>query len=190
MTTALLMVEIQNDYFPQGRIPLENSMEAAIKAQKLLQSCRDKKMLVTHVQHISTRPDAAYLLPCTKGADFHVNVQPLKDELIVKKHYPNSFKDTVLQSHLQKNKINHLIICGMMTHLAIDATVRAAYDLGYTCTVVHDACATRTLDFNQTNISAQNVHHAFLAAFHPTYATLISADDFIVKTSFKQAAVA
>jgi len=182
MNTALLLLEIQNDYFPNGRIPLEKSLEASLKAQHMLQAYREKKLPIIHVQHISTHPDATYLLPCTKGAEFYSTVQPLKSETIIKKHYPNSFKDTMLLNHLIKNQINHLVICGMMTQLTVDATTRAGKDLGFTCTVLHDACAAKQLDFNHNVISAQNVHYAFIAALQPAYATIISTEDFLQKS--------
>jgi len=190
MNTALLLLEIQNDYFPNGRMPLEKSLEASARAQTVLQAFRDKKLSVVHVQHISTQPDAAFLLPCTKGAEFYSAVQPSKSEIIVKKHYPNSFKDTNLLTQLIKNQINHLVICGMMTHMTIEATVRAAYDLGFSCTVLHDACATKPLEFNHSIIPEQSVHHAFLAALQPTYANVLSVDEFVQKTSARIAAVA
>jgi nicotinamidase-related amidase len=179
MNTALLLVDIQNDYFPNGRMPLERSLEASQKAQEVLQAYRAKQKPVIHIQHISTRPDATYFLPCTKGIEFHQSVSPLKNETIIKKHYPNSFKDTALLNYIIKNQINHLVICGMMSHLCIDATVRAAYDLGFSCTVVHDACATRNLEFNNTAISAQSVHHAFMAALQPTYANVVSSRELL-----------
>lgn len=181
MNTALLIVEVQNDYFPNGRIPLERSLEATSKIEAALRHYRDAKRPVIHVQHISTHPDATYFLPCTKGAEFYQSVQPHKNETIVKKHYPNSFKDTILLNHLIKNQINHLVICGMMTQTAIDATVRAAYDLGFTCTVLADACAAKQLEFNHNIINEQNVSYAFLAALQPGYATVLSTDDYLQK---------
>lgn len=183
MATALLLIDIQNDYFPNGRMPLERSTEASQKAQETLQAFRAKQKPIIHIQHISTRPDATYFLPCTKGIEFHPNVQPNKNETIIKKHYPNAFKDTGLFNHLSKNNIDHLIICGLPTHLCIDATVRAAYDLGFSCTVLHDACATKNLDFNHTIIPAQSVHHAFLAALQPTYANVLSVREFLQTTN-------
>ncbi len=181
MNTALLLVEIQNDYFPNGRIPLEKSVEASLKAKQILEAYRDKKMTVIHVQHISTHPNANSHLPCTKGAEFHPNVQPMKGEMIIKKHYPNSFKDTSLLNYLIKNQISHLAICGMMTHSAIEATVRAAYDLGFSCTVLHDACATKSLEFNHTIIPEHSVQYAFMAALQPNYARVLSTEDFMQK---------
>jgi len=188
MNTALLLIDIQNDYFPNGRMPLERSTEACQKAQEALQAFRAKQKPIIHVQHISTRPDATYFLPCTKGIEFHPSVQPNKNEAIIKKHYPNSFKDTGLLNHLIKNKIDHLVICGMMTHLCIDATVRAAYDLGFSCTVIHDACASKNLEFNNIPIPAQSVHHAFLAALQPTYANVLSMRELLQTTSNAHAA--
>jgi nicotinamidase-related amidase len=189
MNTALLLLEIQNDYFPNGRIPLEKSLEASAKAQALLQAYREKKHPIVHIQHISTHPNATYLLPCTKGAEFYPAVAPLKGETIIKKHYPNSFKDTGLLSHLTKNHINHLVICGMMTHLTVEATVRAAYDLGFSCTVIHDACAARQLEFNHITIPAQDVHYAFLGAMQPIYANVLSCDELLHKAGAREAAV-
>jgi nicotinamidase-related amidase len=181
MNSALLLLEIQNDYFPNGRIPLEKSLDASAKALSALLAFREKKLPIIHAQHISTQPDATYFLPCTKGAEFYPTVAPNKNETIIKKHYPNSFKDTGLLNHLIKNQINHLVICGMMTQLAIDATVRAAYDLGFSCTVLQDACAARQLEFNQSTISEQHVHFAFLAALQNSYATVLSTDDYLQK---------
>ncbi|HEX4045800.1 MAG TPA: cysteine hydrolase family protein [Gammaproteobacteria bacterium] len=190
MTSALLLLEIQNDYFPNGRVPLEKSLEAASKAQSVLQAYRNNKLPIIHVQHISTHPNASYLLPCTKGAESHSQVLPLKHETIIKKHYPNAFKDTALLNHLIKNQISHLIISGMMTQDTVDATVRAAYDLGFTCTVLHDACAARQLVFNQVVIPTQSVHNAFLAALHPAYATVMSTEDFLQKVGTRSPAAA
>ena len=190
MNTALLLIDIQNDYFPNGRMPLEKSTEACLKAQEVLQAYRDKKAPVIHIQHISTRPDAVHFLPCTKGVEFHPNVQPLKNETIIKKHYPNSFKDTGLLNHLIKNQINHLIIAGMMTHLCIDATVRAAYDLGFTCTTLHDACASKNLEFNGTTIPALSVHQAFLAALQPLYSNVLATREFLQASGVRAAVIA
>lgn len=183
MNTALLLLEIQNDYFPNGRIPLEKSVEASNRAQAILHAYRDKQLPVVHVQHISTQPDATYFLPCTKGAEFHSSVQPIKGETIFKKHYPNSFKDTDLLKYLIKKGINHLVVCGMMTHSSVDATVRAAQDYGFSCTVIHDACATKALDFRQNHSPAQDVQNVIMAALQGNNARVLAADDVLARSS-------
>lgn len=179
--TALLVLEVQNDYFPNGRMPLEKATDACQKTQELVQVFRAKQLHTIYMQHTSTRPDAVHFLPCTKGVDIHPSIQPTKNETVIKKHYPNSFKDTNLLNHLIKHQINHLVVAGMMTHMCVDATIRAAYDLGFTCTVVSDACATKNLEFNNMLIPAQTVHHAFLAALQPLYADVLTVKELLYK---------
>lgn len=188
MKTALLLVEIQNDYFPNGRMPIEKSTYVAAKAKQLLQAYRAREWPVIYVKQISTGPNDTYFLPCTKGAEFHPDFKPVKGETIIKKHYPNSFRDTHLLNVINKLKVRHLTICGMMTHHAIDATVKAAYDHGFLCTVLHDACATKDLHFNETMVPAQNVQNAFLAALEPIYASILSTDAFLQMINTRSAA--
>ena len=179
MKTALLLLEIQNDYFPNGRMPLEKSNEIITNVQAVLQAFRFKKQPVIHVQHISTQPDASFLLPCTKGVEFFLSARPIQGEQLIKKHYPNSFKDTSLLAYLTKNQIQHLVVCGMMTHLTVDATVRAAYDLGFCCTVLRDACTTQALQFKNTLIPDGEVHAAFVAALQSMYANCVDTQTYL-----------
>ena len=176
---ALILVDIQNDYFPGGRLPLVGSEAAALKASKLLNHFRAQKKPVIHIQHIATRPDATFFLPATPGAEIHESVRPQSGELVLQKNYPNSFRDTLLQKELDRLAVKEVLIVGMMTHMCIDSTVRAAFDLGYACTVAHDACATRDLAFNGQEIPAAQVHRCFLAALHGLFAQVKAADDLL-----------
>lgn len=179
MDTALLLIDIQNDYFPGGRMPLEGSLEASERAREILAVFREKDMPVVHIQHVSTRPGATFFLPDTEGVKIHKNVQPLFSEQTVQKHYPNSLRDTSLLEYLKGNQITRLVVGGMMTHMCVDATVRAAFDCGFECTVLHDACATRDLAFENDLVPARHVHGAFLAALGAVYAKVLSTRELI-----------
>ena len=72
--------------------------------------------------------------------------------------------------------VTQLLVCGMMTSMCVDATVRAAFDLGFTCTVAQDACATRDLTFDGETIPARQVHGSFLAAMGAVCASIRSKD--------------
>ena len=183
MSTALLLISYQQDFFSDGRMPLFEVEKAAQRAQELLERYRSKKQSVIHVKHVSTRPDAMHLLPCTRGVEFYPSLRPNKGELIVKKNYPNSFRDTHLANHLKRKGIDHLVIAGLMTHLSVDATVRAACDIGLTCTVVADACATKALEFAGAALPANSVHQAFLAALEPLYARIVTTDDLLAEST-------
>jgi len=177
MDTALIIVDIQNDYFPGGKMELAGPMEASLAAQRALEAFRAKRLPVYHIQHISTRPGATFFLPDTEGVKIHANVAPLAGEAVIQKNFPNAFRATPLLEKLQGEGVKNLVVCGMMTQMCIDATTRAAFDLGFQCTLLHDACAARALSFGGTQVPAEHVHKSFLAALGSVYAKVVSAGE-------------
>jgi nicotinamidase-related amidase len=177
MSRALVIVDIQNDYFPGGRRELVAPQQAAAKAAQLLAGFRGRGEPVFHVQHVWEGDDAEFFAPGTAGVEINRAVRPAQGEPVVQKAFPNSFRDTDLEQRLRAAGVSQLVVAGMMTSMCIDATVRAAADLGFECTVVHDACATLDLEFGGRAIPAASVHGAFLAALGDGYAAVTSADD-------------
>ena len=170
MQTALLLIDIQNDYFPGGAMELVGSHEAGQRAAMLLTAFRSKGLPAIHVQHISTRPGATFFLPDTRGVEIHECVAPQTGETVIRKHFPNSFRETALLDQLRGRRIDTLVIGGMMTHMCVDTTVRAAFDLGFASQLAHDACATRDLAFGGRTVAAADVHAAFVAALNGLFA--------------------
>lgn len=179
-TKALLIIDIQNDYFENGAKTLVKAEEASLKAKEILEFFREKNMPIIHIQHLANREGATFFIPNTFGAEIHKNVQPLDNEKVIIKHFPNSFRDTELQDHLQQQGITELVICGMMTSMCVDATTRAAKDLGYDCTVISDACAAPDLEIQDEKIAAKDVHHAFLAGLAYFYAQVSTTEDYLL----------
>jgi nicotinamidase-related amidase len=179
MATALILIDIQNDYFPGGSMEVEGSLEASWRAREVLAVFRGKNLPVVHIQHVAARPGATFFLPDTEGVKIHPNVEPLPGEVIFQKSYPNSFRGTPLLEHLREQKIDTLVVGGMMTHMCVDATARAAFDYGLAVTLVHDACASRALVFNDVTVPAAEVQAAFLAALSSLYARVISTEEFL-----------
>lgn len=178
--TALIVIDIQNDYFENGALPLVNPIEASLNARKVLEHFRTNNLPIAHIQHLSADPVAMPIfVEGTKGAEIHENVQPLEGEKIFQKYYPNSFRETGLLDFLKENNVTKVVITGMMTHMCVDATTRAAFDYGYECTVVGDACASRNLEINGKTVKADDVHHAFLAALEFFYAEIICTDELL-----------
>ncbi|MEW6657893.1 MAG: cysteine hydrolase family protein [Thermodesulfobacteriota bacterium] len=179
MTFALLLIDLQNDYFPGGKMELEGSLEASLRAREILAFFRDQGLPVVHIQHLAARPEATFFLPGTGGVKTHQHVEPLPGEVVFQKNYPNSFRNTPLLDHLINQQVDKVVVCGMMTHMCVDATVRAAFDYGLEVTVIQDACATRALAFGEQIIPAAQVHGAFLAALNFIYAKVVSAAEFL-----------
>jgi nicotinamidase-related amidase len=164
MKTALLVIDIQKDYFHGGKYPLVNPLEAAQKAYMILQCFRENGADHVHIQHISLEPDATFFISGDRGTDIHDSAAHFDGEPIVYKHEPNAFLNTNLLELLKSWEIERVVITGMMTHMCVDATARAASDLGFQVIVAEDACATRDLKYGDTTIPAELVHKAFLAA--------------------------
>jgi nicotinamidase-related amidase len=177
---ALLVIDIQNDYFEGGKMQLDGSLEASLKAKQIIEIFRNEKRPVLFIKHISLKPDATFFLPDTNGAEIYENIKPIESDKIFIKHYPNSFKETDLLEYLNFNHVSDLTICGMMTHMCIDATTRAAKDFGFYCTLLGDACATKSLEYNGVKIKSSDVHNSFLAALNKTYANVISTEEYLL----------
>lgn len=179
MSRALVIVDIQNDYFPGGAHPLVEPEAAAANAQQLLEAFRAGGEPLIHVQHVWDAPDAAFMRPGTKGIEIHDSVAPASGETVIQKVNPNSFLDTPLEDELRVRGVDHIVVCGMMTSMCVDATARAAADLGFDVTVVSDACATLDLEFAGETIPAQHVHGAFLAALGGGYGAVLTTDELL-----------
>jgi nicotinamidase-related amidase len=181
MSRALLLIDIQNDYFPGGAMELVGSFEAAERARALLEAFRGAGLPVIHMQHVSVRPGATFFLPDTPGVEIHERVAPAPGETVFRKHFPNSFRETGLLEHLRAARLSALTIAGMMTHMCVDSTTRAAADLGFECTLAGDACATRALTLDGTAVPADSVHRAFLAALNGLFARVMPAERIVAE---------
>jgi nicotinamidase-related amidase len=177
MPRALLIIDIQQDYFPGGAFPLVEPEAAAEAAHTLLDAFRSRGEPVIHVRHVSPEPDAGFMRPGTEGVEIHPLVAPSGDERVIEKGAPNSFLDTGLKETLDAEGIDELVVVGMMSSMCVDATVRAAADLGLAVTVAHDGCAAPDLRFGNTHVPGESVHAAFMAALDGTYATVVDSEE-------------
>lgn len=177
MTRALIIVDIQNDYFPGGALPLSGSVAAGEKASEVLSHFREAEQPIVHIQHVQLEPDASIFAKGTVGVEIHPLVQPRDGETHFVKHTPNSFVGTPLLQHLRDLNVNDLVVVGMMTHMCIDSTVRAAFDHGFSIDLVGQACATYEQTYNGFTLPAEMIHATFLAALDGTFATVRTVAD-------------
>jgi nicotinamidase-related amidase len=176
---TLLIIDIQRDYFPGGAYPLVEPEAAAEAARRVLDEFREAGDPVIHMKHLWDAPDAEFMRPGTEGIEIHPAVEPADGELVLEKTSPNSFVETALEKELRERDTDGLVVAGMMSSMCVDATVRAAADLGFSPTVVHDACAAPDLAFNGIEVPGAAVHAAFMAALADGYAEVTSASDLL-----------
>lgn len=165
--TALLIIDIQDFYFPGGKTELVEPEKAAENAKTILFAFRQKGKSVVHVRHIFE-----------PGGNFNKRVEPIEGEQIFSKKAVNSFVGTELKAYLDSLGVTELVICGMQTHMCVEAAVRAAVDFGYNVTLIDDACATRNLKWNDIEIPAQMVHAATLSTLK-SYCKIVSTSNFL-----------
>lgn len=165
--TALVLIDIQDFYFPGGASELVDSEVASKHAAKILAKFRTKNMLVVHVRH-----------NFEQGGDIHKSVKPIEGEKVISKDEVNAFNGTELKVYLDENNIEQIVLVGMQTHMCLEGTTRAAYDLGYSCIVVGDACATKDLAFEDRVIKASEVHYSTLKTLQ-SYASVVSTEEFL-----------
>ncbi|GLQ25249.1 cysteine hydrolase family protein [Sulfitobacter pacificus] len=170
---ALILVDIQNDYFTGGLWPVDEMAQVAEAARAVLETARAAGDLVIHVRHEAASSKAPFFRPGTAGAEIHPSVAPLPGEAIVLKHRPNSFHETDLHARLTEAGIAQLTIVGAMTQMCIDATTRAARDFGFDVTLVAAACGARAQSFGDVNLTAAQVQAAFLGPLEMSYATVL-----------------
>jgi nicotinamidase-related amidase len=176
---AIIVVDLQNEYLPTGKLALVGIEQAVANAARVVADARAKGDLVVNVRHEFASPDAPFFVPGSDGVQIIPTVAPKEGEAVILKNYPNSFLKTGLKELLDKNGIEETVIIGAMSHMCIDATTRAASDFGYKAAVVHDACATRDLEFRGQTVPAAQVHAALMSALSFAYARIVTTDEYL-----------
>jgi nicotinamidase-related amidase len=166
--TALLIIDVQQFYFPGGLMPLEKPEAAARNCKRLLEKFRGDNGLIVHVGHNSNKEFA-----------FHPDVEPLEGEKVFYKDEVNAFNGTGLLAYLREAGVGRLVVCGMQTHMCVEAAVRAAHDFGFECVLVGDACATRDLKFGGETVAANDVHNSTLSTVDRTYGTVVDTQTYL-----------
>lgn len=163
--TALLIIDVQDFYFRGGKLQLENPEIAGMNAGLLLDQFRKCDLPVYHIRH-NFEP----------GGNIHHYVKPNNCERVISKDQVNAFIDTDLLEILYSDSIEQLVICGMQTHMCVEAAVRAAHDFGFECLLVSDACATRAIQYKEHIISAKNVHFSTIQTLQDSYTKVITTE--------------
>lgn len=177
--SGLIVVDLQNEYLPTGKLPLSGIEAAAANAARVIAHARDNGIPVFHIRHEFANNEAPVFIPGTDGVKIQPTVAPQAGEAVIVKNHINAFRDTDLKQQLDVQGVEEVIVVGAMSHMCIDAVVRAAVDIGYVATILHDACATLDLEFDGVTVPAAQVHAAAMAALAFGYGSVISTDHYL-----------
>lgn len=170
-SATLLVIDAQREYV-DGKLPLSGVDSALTEIAGLLARARKTGTPVIHIQH-KGRPGGAFG-PDTPGYAIDAKAAPAAGEPLIQKGLPNAFAGTDLKAALEAAGRKELILAGFMTHMCVEATARAATDLGFKSTIVAAATATRDLPDPITGaaVPAAEVHRNALTALNDRFAVI------------------
>jgi len=143
--TALLVIDLQNDYFPGGHYPLWQAEETLQKVQAAMTKAQQQGMPIIFIQHVAKAEKgiAPFFNEGTKGVEVHSALTDLLDSShLVIKHYADSFEQTNLQSLLSDLHVESILLCGMMTQNCVTHTALSKAAEPYQVSVIAEACTT------------------------------------------------
>ncbi|GAA5804900.1 hypothetical protein HPULCUR_010409 [Helicostylum pulchrum] len=179
---ALIVVDVQNDYFPDGKLPTWNPVETAEACAKLIQKFRQEGKEVVFVQHVMKdlqAKDYPFLVKGTHGVEIHDSVKPLPTEKIITKGENSSFVGTDLKEYLTSKGVKKLVVVGMMIHNCVNATVYSGVEEGFPCIVVEEAVNTMDQPYNGELVKAQDIKKAFLTGIQFGFSTVYKLQDVL-----------
>ena len=167
-SSVLLLIDFQNEIVSRGGKMAPSDEDAFARfdsaiagAADALKAAREVGMMVIHVVHTGTDESAAHLDPDARlvkfvmesgalrdkwGCAIHPSLTPLDGETVMAKHGISAFAGTGLDDMLRARNIDTVVICGIVTHWAVEGTARYAFDHGYRAKVLKDASASGAID--------------------------------------------
>jgi nicotinamidase-related amidase len=181
--TALVLVDLQNDYFSGGRFELDNIDTAAKSASQLLAHFRKNDMPVIHIQHIFEDVNSPFFTENTIGAEIESSVIPHNNEPVIIKHQIDSFIGTTLEQTLVELGIDNLVVVGAMAQACVQTICRSAVNKGYQCEVISDAIAAPTLEYAQHKFTGEQLVAANLLSLSFGGSTITETKQWLQKNS-------
>ncbi|MDQ6919153.1 MAG: cysteine hydrolase [Candidatus Dormibacteraeota bacterium] len=162
MKRALLVIDVQNEYFSGGAMPITHPPDSLKRITDAMDGAAEKGIPIVVVQHASENPEATSFRKGTPGWRLKGEVEVRKRAAVIEKTLPGSFTGTNLEAWLKENGVDTLVICGYMSQMCCDTTARQAVHLGYKVEFLSDA--TGTLDFSNEagTVKAEELHRATL----------------------------
>ncbi|KAG1465225.1 hypothetical protein G6F56_004931 [Rhizopus delemar] len=179
---ALIVVDVQNEYFPGGKLPLSSPVETTEACAQLIKKFRQEEKEVVFIQHVTKgklEGIVPFFLPETHGIEIHDSIKPLPTEKLIVKHESSSFVNTDLKEYLVSKGIKKLIVVGMMVHNCVNATVYSGVDEGFDCIVVEEAVDTFDQPLNGKIIKAEQIKESFLAGIQFAYSKVYKLQDVL-----------
>lgn len=145
MSKALLIIDLQNDYFSRGSFPLWDADATLEKIEQAMGSAKEKGIPVIHIQHVADASAgiSPFFNEGTEGVAIHPRILAAAPAApIVVKTFADGFEQTNLEATLTGLGVSELILCGMMTQNCVTHTAISKAAEKYKVSIAADCCTT------------------------------------------------
>lgn len=178
MKRALLVVDVQNEYFT-GQLPVWDSESSLSNILKAMDHAHEKGIPVVVIQHANLLENVSTLRKGTPEWELHPEIAKRPYDLLIEKNMPGSFTETDLEHWLRSKGITTVTITGYMAHICCDTTARQAAHLGFSVEFLADATGAIPLKNEWGEISAEELHRAVLIVQGAAFSKVMKTTDWI-----------
>lgn len=176
--TALVVVDVQLDYFPGGRFVLFRPRAVLRQTLRLRDWARRQGLPIFWIRHTGTA-ESLFLRPGSPGQALHPDLAPLPGETVVDKAYPNSFLGTGLEDQLRARGVDTVVWAGMMSWMCVDSSVRHAHDRGFQNILARDAVASGWMKGPYGLVTPWSAQRAFVTALGFHHARVVTTEQVV-----------
>ena len=194
-TTALLLIDLQNDFVEPGA-PLETAMayKSLPKLKEVMAFCRQKGITLIYTRHAHDKDGSDMglfkdiypglgqrqaLIEGQRGAEIYQELAPQEGDIVVRKQRYSAFFETNLDLILRTKGIKDVAIAGATSEDCCLATARDAMYRGYRVAFLADVIGTYDYpDIGYGAIAAEDLHRMILTVVGVTTAHVMDADEF------------
>ncbi len=179
MKRALLVIDVQNEYFEGGALPISHPSDHFQNILEVMDAAHAAGVTTVVVRHHQPAPDSPLFCKGSKHWELHPEVAKRPYDLLLDKTLPGSFTGTQLETYLRERGIDTVTISGYMTQICCDTTARQAMHRGFKVEFLSDATGTLDLENRAGSIKANDLQKAILISQQMFISEVISKDEFL-----------
>ena len=178
MTRALLVIDVQNEYFT-GLLPVTHPAGSFENILAAMDAASAQGVPVVVVRHAAPQPDSPVFRVGSPGWELHPEMERRPRDLLVEKQLPGSFTNTPLMDWILANHVDQVAISGYMTQMCCDATARQAFHRGLKVEFLSDATGTLDIKNAAGAVTAEELHRAILVTQAMRFSKVMTAAEWI-----------
>lgn len=179
MKRALLVIDVQNEYFPGGAMPITYPEDSLGRITDAMDGAAEAGVPIVLLQHESDAPDAKAFVKGSKGWQLKGEVDVRKRSAVIPKNLPGAFSGSQLEPWLRQNGVDTVVIAGYMTQMCCDTTAREAAQRGFGVEFLSDATGTLDQSNAAGQVNAADLHRAILVTQQSRFSKVLSTDAWI-----------